>query len=231
MVHDLLGKSPAIKRLNLDCVVLTEVIEHIFFEHRFKVIANILGFLRPKCLIVTTPNYDFNYYFNDGLLEDKLPKNGECKNGQKTKLGLKANPHFSKGNQRYRPACVGDKNLKYSFRNDDHKYEPTRAQFNHFAKKCLKKWWGCGYNLTIEGVGVHEKFETERGYATQVAIFLRKDLSNVGESEAKAIIENEKKRFIRRKIQEKSHVIYDESLIRQKFSHVDLYLNILQLSR
>lgn len=262
MVHDLLEKSPKIKKMGLECIVLTEVIEHIPFKFRFKVVANILGYLRPQCLIITTPNYDFNYFFNDCDKESAKSKrnlrkennqrflqkvqrdNGLLRgNGERSSVlvgiqakeakGLRSKEKNGLGrietsgigakegslNGEKESGLIGSKRKKYPFRNDDHKYEPTQRQFRKFTSKCLEKWWGRNYSLTIDGVGVHETHGTERGYASQVAIFQRKSEEVV------------KREFIRPRIIDKSSVAYDKQLIRSKATHFDLYLSLLQLSR
>lgn len=42
---------------------MVELIEHVYLEQLPLLCENVFGFLNPPKIIVTTPNYDFNYYF------------------------------------------------------------------------------------------------------------------------------------------------------------------------
>lgn len=53
-----------LKICNFDVITLIELIEHIEFSQMESLEKNVFGFLNPANVIITTPNYDFNYFFN-----------------------------------------------------------------------------------------------------------------------------------------------------------------------
>ncbi|EAR91161.3 small RNA 2'-O-methyltransferase (macronuclear) [Tetrahymena thermophila SB210] len=59
-----LNKIQHLKDQQYDAVILVELIEHLQVEDVFLIEQNLFGFLRPQFVIVTTPNSDFNVYFN-----------------------------------------------------------------------------------------------------------------------------------------------------------------------
>ncbi|XP_022896891.1 small RNA 2'-O-methyltransferase-like isoform X1 [Olea europaea var. sylvestris] len=65
-----------------------------------------------------------------------------------------------------------DEKNKPKFRNHDHKFEWTRAQFNHWASDLAER-----HNYDVEFSGVGGKADVEPGFASQIAIFRRRDSS------------------------------------------------------
>lgn len=61
---DILKKHLQLKETAYDAVALIEVIEHLQISDIPSLEANIFGYLQPKLAIVTTPNADFNQFFN-----------------------------------------------------------------------------------------------------------------------------------------------------------------------
>ncbi|KAL4464290.1 hypothetical protein ABPG72_016139 [Tetrahymena utriculariae] len=59
-----LNKIQHLKNQRYDAVILVELIEHLQVEDVHLIEQNLFGFLRPQFVIVTTPNSDFNVYFN-----------------------------------------------------------------------------------------------------------------------------------------------------------------------
>jgi hypothetical protein len=93
-------------RLQADCFTLIEMIEHITLEHLEKVSRTIFGYYKPKCVIVSTPNAEFN-----PLLRQHADE-----------LGNTDEPN--------RP-----KDPDNQFRHYDHKFEWTRNEFISWAQK------------------------------------------------------------------------------------------------
>lgn len=65
-----------------------------------------------------------------------------------------------------------DEKNQPKFRNHDHKFEWTRAQFNHWASDLAAR-----HNYDVEFSGVGGKADVEPGFASQIAIFRRRDSS------------------------------------------------------
>lgn len=65
---DALCKYEKLKNMNFDAITLIEIIEHIQFEQLNQLEQNVFGFLRAPLVIITTPNYDFNYFFTKNSL-------------------------------------------------------------------------------------------------------------------------------------------------------------------
>ncbi|KAK6932047.1 Methyltransferase domain [Dillenia turbinata] len=70
----------------------------------------------------------------------------------------------------------------YKFRNQDHKFEWTRGQFNNWASDLAARH---NYSVEFSGVGGSGD-ESEPGFASQIAVFRRKELVN-GDSCAKPV--------------------------------------------
>ncbi|KAJ6887410.1 hypothetical protein NC651_027669 [Populus alba x Populus x berolinensis] len=119
-----------------------EVIEHMEEDQacRFGDIA--LSYFRPKVLIVSTPNYEYNV-----ILQRSSPGTQEEYPDEKSQS----------------ESC--------KFRNNDHKFEWTREQFNHWASELAKK-----HNYSVEFSGVGGSGDVEPGFASQIAVFKQESL-------------------------------------------------------
>jgi hypothetical protein len=62
---DILKDCSFLKQHNLEAITLIEVVEHIEMGSLAYLEENIFGVICPKIVIVTTPNYEFNRFFND----------------------------------------------------------------------------------------------------------------------------------------------------------------------
>ena len=100
-----------------------------------------LGLFCPRVLIVSTPNYEYNV-----ILQKANIASQEDDPDEKSQL----------------ETC--------KFRNHDHKFEWTRAQFNHWATDLASK-----HNYSVEFGGVGGIADVEPGFASQVAVFRRND--------------------------------------------------------
>jgi len=62
---DILKDCSFLAQLELEAITLIEVIEHIEISNLGFLEENIFGVISPKVVIVTTPNYEFNRFFDD----------------------------------------------------------------------------------------------------------------------------------------------------------------------
>ncbi|KAH6796424.1 hypothetical protein C2S51_037410 [Perilla frutescens var. frutescens] len=124
-----------------DIATCLEVIEHVEEEEASLFGDVVLSSFAPKILIVSTPNYEYNV-----ILQGCTPH------------GQEEDPD--------------DKNLAQAckFRNHDHKFEWTRAQFEHWASELAAK-----HNYGVEFSGVGGAADVEPGFASQMAIFRRRE--------------------------------------------------------
>lgn len=60
---DVLIKYDNIRNFNFDVITLIELIEHLEKAKLQEFSANVFGFYAPKIVVISTPNYDFNYFF------------------------------------------------------------------------------------------------------------------------------------------------------------------------
>ena len=59
-------------RLQADCFTLIEMIEHITLEHLEKVTRTVFGYYRPKSVVVSTPNIEFNILLKEQAQEKSI---------------------------------------------------------------------------------------------------------------------------------------------------------------
>ncbi|KAL0300548.1 UNVERIFIED_CONTAM: Small RNA 2'-O-methyltransferase [Sesamum radiatum] len=118
-----------------------EVIEHMEEEDAYLFGDVVLSSFSPRILIVSTPNYEYNV-----ILQGSAPH------------GQEEDP-----DERNQP-----QNCK--FRNHDHKFEWTRAQFNEWASGLA-----ASHNYNVEFSGVGGAADIEPGFASQIAIFRRRE--------------------------------------------------------
>ncbi|CAI9089594.1 OLC1v1024195C1 [Oldenlandia corymbosa var. corymbosa] len=117
-----------------------EVIEHME-EHEASLFGDVvLSSFCPMLLIISTPNYEYN------VILQKSTQNQEEDPDEKNQL----------------QSC--------KFRNDDHKFEWTRAQFRDWAIGLSER-----HNYNVEFSGVGGVVDVEPGFASQIAVFRRKE--------------------------------------------------------
>ncbi|KAJ0239383.1 Double-stranded RNA-binding domain [Hirschfeldia incana] len=126
----------------IDIATCLEVIEHMEEDEAFEFGKTVLSLFRPKLLIVSTPNYEYNRI----LHKSSMFHSKDRSMSQRSK-----------------------------FRNHDHKFEWTRAQFNNWASKLAKRH---NYSVEFSGVGGGSG-NVEPGFASQIAVFKRKSFSEV----------------------------------------------------
>ncbi|CAG8644239.1 5251_t:CDS:2, partial [Ambispora gerdemannii] len=114
-----------------EAIVCLEVVEHLDPPVLDKFFEIVLGTYKPKILIVSTPNVEFNKYF----------------------------PQLKYGTP------------EATLRNDDHRFEWTRQEFQDWSKAGASKY---SYSVEFDGVGRLKSSDHEIGHATQFAFF--KDL-------------------------------------------------------
>ena len=61
---DILFPYEVLRELKFDVVTAIEVIEHLFIKDLPLFENNVFGYLNPKCVIITTPNFEFNSFFS-----------------------------------------------------------------------------------------------------------------------------------------------------------------------
>ncbi|CAA0825396.1 Small RNA 2-O-methyltransferase [Striga hermonthica] len=123
-----------------DIATCLEVIEHMEEEDACLFGDIALESFCPKILIISTPNFEYNT-----ILHNSTPPQGE-----------EENP-----NEKNQPES-------FKFRNLDHKFEWTRAQFEHWACDLATR-----HNYSVEFSGVGGDGDVDPGFASQIAIFKR----------------------------------------------------------
>ncbi|EIW84235.1 hypothetical protein CONPUDRAFT_163412 [Coniophora puteana RWD-64-598 SS2] len=137
-----------------DCIIATEVVEHLADEALAAFAPVLLGVYRPRLLLITTPSYAFNARF--------APPDAPRPGGY---------PDPTKRTDRI-------------FRHADHKFEWTVEEFTEWCSCVAEQWGyevsldTIGYALETDEWGRDQDI----GGATQVAEFRRIDESNLDES-------------------------------------------------
>lgn len=140
-----------------DAATLVEVIEHIE-PHRLETVAqNIFGIARPRLVVLTTPNYEYNALF-------KTHQENEQEEEQVIPQKIVSNhSDFS-----------SIEHMTHRLRHKDHRFEWTRAELQEWAQNMAKKY---GYKVSFDGVGDEHPVY---GSLTQMALFhLDVDLSEI----------------------------------------------------
>ncbi|CAN8325440.1 unnamed protein product [Cochlearia groenlandica] len=108
---------------DIDIGTCLEVIEHMEEDQASEFGEKVLSLFRPKLLIVSTPNYEYNTILQ-----------------QSTPVAQEENHTEDKPESTQLP----------KFRNHDHKFEWTREQFNNWASKLAQRY---NYSVEFSGVG------------------------------------------------------------------------------
>ncbi|KAF8896194.1 hypothetical protein BD779DRAFT_1668029 [Infundibulicybe gibba] len=141
--------------IGIECIVCTEVIEHLPIPVVPALAPVLLGIYRPKYLLLTTPNYEFNILF----AEDQPP----------------TSPIVPSPPSAFPQLSSTTPNAPYSLRHPDHKFEFTRAEFEEYCAQAARDW---GYIVKTSTIGrcVQEHdVDDEIGGASCVALFTRID--------------------------------------------------------
>ena len=111
---------------NYDVVISTEVVEHLDPGPLNMFGDIILGHIKPQIAIITTPNREFNAFFD--YLEN-------------------LQPHADRVPRHHWPG------YPHPMRHDDHRFEWTRAEMRSWATALATKW---GYEVAFTGVGGYD---------------------------------------------------------------------------
>ena len=107
---------------------------------------SVLGRMQPRCLLVSTPNIEYNTAIRAAAAAAAAATDGTTD--------------------------AADAVDSVELRNSDHRFEWTRDDFRAWADSLAVSF---GYSVSFDGVGVLEGAEA-LGHATQVAVFERKDV-------------------------------------------------------
>lgn len=142
---------------------MIEVIEHLYPDTLSRCITNVFGLLKPKYVLITTPNREFNVVF------DELENDEE-------------GPHAATS-ETLKPMETSSYNLNEQksdngFRHWDHKFEWTRNEFETWChNEILKKFPNYSLHGQFSGLGEPPLEHKDVGYCTQMALFARNDLN------------------------------------------------------
>lgn len=133
--------------VDVECIVSTEVIEHLSQDILPAFAPMLLGVYHPRLLLVTTPSYTFNARFTAPTAPPSARKGYPDPTGRSDRI----------------------------FRHDDHKFEWTVEEFQTWCHKVAHEWGyevhisSIGRAMEIDAWGRDD----ELGGATSVAIFKR----------------------------------------------------------
>ena len=132
---------------HMDVITGLELIEHLKPDTLAILLENVFGFIDPKLVIFSTPNYEYNWVIQRTVAEVY----GE---------------EF-------------DESQPPSFRDADHKFEWTRAEFVSWCDEVIAKY--PKYTYEIGGAGtLKADAENKTGFCSQFAIFSQKQFSDYG---------------------------------------------------
>jgi len=157
-------------RIALDAVVMQEVVEHMDPDPLRRLGSAILGGIRPKLLLVTTPNREVNpllYYAHRALEEEAIMPMLVSEGSEEAVQSPSFDSHYD-------PSAMRD---------PDHRFEWSVAEFSAWAHDLASAW---GYRVEFRGVGtLHPRLFAkaveraggaiggDQGAATQAALFTR----------------------------------------------------------
>ncbi|KAL4247994.1 Small RNA 2'-O-methyltransferase [Abortiporus biennis] len=179
--------------VNVECIVSTEVIEHLPQQLLPEFAPMLLGVYHPHLLLITTPSYTFNSRFT----------------------APDAPPHARRG---YPDPTNRTNRL---FRHSDHKFEWTIEEFESYCQEVAEEWGyevevsGVGKAVEVDEWGRDHQL----GYATQVATFKRKEGEEYSRMRALKIQESGflKQKLERRK--EQKHLVTHHHTNHPKAGH------------
>ncbi|WAQ81527.1 hypothetical protein PtA15_1A869 [Puccinia triticina] len=112
----------------LECVVMSEVIEHLFPHQLEQSIPLLFGSYQPQWIVITTPNHEFNQYID-----------------QYSSAETRSHHRFLD------PTGATDR----YFRDDDHKFEWTRDEFKTWCETIGSTY---GYDYELSGCGSYVNY-------------------------------------------------------------------------
>ncbi|CAF0808296.1 unnamed protein product, partial [Brachionus calyciflorus] len=151
----------------LEFVSLIEIIEHMYEETLDKCIDTVFSQLKPKYVLITTPNSEFNIVF------EELDQNN---NNKREHDERKINPKF---------------------RHWDHKFEWTRLEFETWCQNRILNQYKQYklFNDTYDGLGVAPEGYENVGFCTQIALFVNEDYCQENTTNDFQVYLKEKKRI------------------------------------
>ena len=166
-------------------ITLVEIIEHLYADELSRCTHTVFGMLKPKRVLVTTPNCEFNVVFGDSSpsVEDD---HGEQQQQQQASSSLQRAPSLpSMTSTATETRDTASKPSSASkFRHWDHKFEWTRQEFQTWCTSdVLAKY--TDYRLVYyDGLGdVPNSYQHSAapagdiGHCTQLALFERTDVA------------------------------------------------------
>ncbi|KAK9893735.1 hypothetical protein P389DRAFT_174580 [Cystobasidium minutum MCA 4210] len=138
---------------NFEAFIMTEVIEHLYPKQLDKFPEILFGSYRPRIIVITTPNYDFNQYFSKAKQQppssssSALVTSDTAKDAKEERMpsGEKLTEDETK-NSFEDPTGRTDR----YFRDEDHKFEWTEAEFKEWCEGITSKF---DYTVEYSGVG------------------------------------------------------------------------------
>lgn len=134
-----------------DAIALVEVIEHLEPHDLPAMEASVFGRCRPRYVVVTTPNYEFNVVFNDPL-------------GAHIISSKRARPDTTYATSSSSSFTPSPTTSRLPFRHYDHKFEWTRAEFEEWCNAVANRY---GYRYTLSGVGTRQSWTSGTDHAEE----------------------------------------------------------------
>ena len=141
----------------VDAVTAIELVEHLWPQTELPAfVSTVFGHIRPKLVVITTPNAEYNSLIQRAVAEAKK-KDADAEDGKEPGDNSKNNNNSSSN----------------GFRDADHKFEWTREQFASWCTGVVQQY--DDYRFHLDGVGrLAADTEQVTGYCTQIALFTRK---------------------------------------------------------
>lgn len=127
---------------NFEAIIMTEVIEHLYDKALHKFPDIVFGDYRPRIVVVTTPNHDFNHFLELGKSRTRKRKTVVVPDETADQASAKGTLD---------PTGRTDRR----FRDDDHKFEWTQAEFKTWVDSIIAKY---DYDVEMTGVGSLRNF-------------------------------------------------------------------------
>ncbi|MCO5572755.1 hypothetical protein L7F22_026514 [Adiantum nelumboides] len=161
--------EPDISLCGFDVATCIEVVEHMDPEPLSKAGDIILGKYAPQTLILSTPNIEYNVLLQK-LVDTKASVVGDSKRAKTSSTGLDLAASLDDPSDKSQSVTLSDDESSaqpIKLRNDDHRFEWTRAEFQEWAVSLASRF---GYTVEFTGVGGSVE---DPGFASQIAIFTR----------------------------------------------------------